>query len=223
MQQPQPLSFSHPLTVAQIERLRSCDPDTRIRLWTTQHPEAVAQLDREGQLVSDPNFAFAPNGFGNGDSGYFRQAYDWMIEQMDQRLPPENGLNGLPVWAHAVRPSPVAGSTLLELEVPRHRVLFSFYTPWELLLGVFSDIHHSSGNWPSTAWLTAPYLIANDADNTRHREAAFKVPSEAECRETWAKIFDLSLAATPGFRWGQGLVLQAVLRRIYRSDVCGRF
>lgn len=223
MQQPQPLSFSHPLTVAQIERLRSCDPDTRIRLWTTQDPGAVAQLDREGQLVGDPNFAFAPGGFRNGDSGYLRQGYDWMTEQMNQRLPPENGLNGLPVWAHAVRPSPVAGSTLLEIEVPRHRVLFSFYTPWELLLGVFSDIHRSSGNWPSTATLTAPYLIANDADNTRYREAAFKVPSEAECRETWAKIFDLSLAATPGFRWGQGLVLQAVLRRIYRSDVCGRF
>ena len=223
MQQPQPLSFSHPLTVAQIERLRSCDPDTRIRLWTTQDPGAVAQLDREGQLVSDPNFAFAPNGFGNGDSGYFRQAYDWMIEQMDQRLPPENGLNGLPVWALVVRPSPVAGSTLLELEVPRHRALFSFYTPWEQLLRVFSDIQRSRENWPSTPWLTPPYLVANDADKARYGEAAFMVPSEAECRETWGKIFDLSLATTPGFKWGQGTVLQAVLRRIYRSDVCGRF
>ena len=209
MQQLQSLSFSHPLTVAHIEQLRSCDPDTRIRLWTTQDPGAVAQLDREGQLVGDPNFA--------------RQSYDWMTEQMNQRLPPENGLNGLPVWALVVRPSPVAGSTLLELEVPRHRVLFSFYTPWELLLGVFSDIHRSSGNWLSTAWLTVPYLVANDADEARRAEDFCKIPPETECRKTWEKIFDLSLAATPGFRWGQGTILQAVLRRIYRSDVCGRF
>lgn len=209
MQQLQSLSFSHPLTVAHIEQLRSCDPDTRIRLWTTQDPGAVAQLDREGQLVGDPNFA--------------RQSYDWMTEQMNQRLPPENGLNGLPVWALVVRPSPVAGSTLLELEVPRHRALFSFYTPWEQLLRVFSDIQRSRENWPSTPWLTPPYLVANDADKARYGEAAFMVPSEAECRETWGKIFDLSLATTPGFKWGQGTVLQAVLRRIYRSDVCGRF
>lgn len=60
-------------------------------LWTIQHQEAYKEFERTGILrASDEHLLF---------EGYFRSAYEWMVEQMKKRIsePPE-GVR-YPVWA----------------------------------------------------------------------------------------------------------------------------
>jgi hypothetical protein len=117
-------------------RLSSLMERETVRVWTIQHPGALAAARRRGRLEGDAAYAFAQD-----DGGRFEAAYEWMCCQMARRLPVWTGT--LPIWAWPNRPNLrsearpgrwPAGALLVTADVPRARCLFSDFELWHSVL-----------------------------------------------------------------------------------------
>ena len=156
-------------------------------LWTIQPLCLYKNLLARGILHCDPE----KEGFWGLDYDEFRNAYDWIAEQMKLRigLPPK-GVH-YPFWAWAlidgVSKKPdlrriefnnyVGENVIMELEVPDNDVLLSDEVNWHYVLNdwYLHDVNDEEGKWEENdAWF----------DN---------LPSdvkESVKRNSWEKIFD---------------------------------
>ena len=140
-----------------------------MKLWSIQHKSAYDQLQKEGVLHANEKYLFC------GDE--LRFAYDWMADQLEQRVgKAPNGVH-YPIWAWyqwegqrkrldmrthrrwGVKGTPIV---LLTLEIPDHLVLLSDFDMWHCVLN--------------------------------HGEVSFsgdieKIYTEQEIRESWNDIF----------------------------------
>jgi hypothetical protein len=101
-------------------------------------------------------------------------------------------------------------------------MLISFYLPWTELQLAFAYLWKAQ-TWPDQ-WLgdIRPYAAVDAADVWRN---VFIGPhgqrrtewDEAECRASWERMFDLTLANRENFLWGT--TLQAVVPYILKEDV----
>ena len=165
-------------------------PKDLVRLWTVQHTDAVTQL-LKGSVPLRGREEYAYSDCAQGK----RSAYKWMVGQMNERLPRQYQCHGLPVWTLPVQ-SPCLGDKdqVLEIQVTRERVVFSFHSPWTRLLEIFSCMGEGDEErWPDI-WSTQPYLVAGASGVDQKNGDAGNIPSEAECRGSWEQIFDLTLA-----------------------------
>jgi hypothetical protein len=191
-------------TLVHIDELNNAPATTLVTLWTMQQPGAVQQLCDRGWYSPDPEFSLIKY----GKSGK-RGAYEWMQEQMRQRL---IGYNGeLPIWMLLSRPTQIsrAGDQLLRVEVPKERMLIGFYKPWEYLTQIMECLERSGNDWPPSS--PTPYFAASSDDERQ------PVPCRVKCQASWEKMFDLTLARRPGFRWSH--CLQAMVPILYDYDV----
>ncbi len=223
------LTLGQHVSQEDIERFLSCKADQPVTLWSMQQPGAVECLESTGRLLGNPAFAFAPERTGKSQAGK-KDAYAWMNQQMKKRL--GECEHDLPIWALLSRPEYTTrgGDRLLRIEVPKSRILVSFYQPWHQLLGVMAHLECNGGRWPHL-WASdsCPYVSAKANDKGKEflgggdgREAMprprrAKWP-EDECRASWEGMFDLSEASRDGFLW-QPISLQAMLFVIFRSDL----
>jgi len=98
-------------------------------LHTFQTEEAFEELLSTGRLLPDPRLPESD----------FSDAYDWMLRQMDQRLP-TSGDSALWFWARTTRAALVEscrdhrGDVLLTCRVPRERALLSHFVDWHSAL-----------------------------------------------------------------------------------------
>lgn len=200
---------------ALLHQIEACGPDDPVTLWTIQHTDAVAQLNNGVPLRGNPTHAFPTD--ESRKLGKCR-AYAWMVNQMKARI--KIDVPDLPIWATLLQPACLPPpSVLLRIAVPRKRVLFSFYLPWEQILGVFSDIEKSGGKWPPL-WSIPPYLTATEKDESERERQACRIPPEPDCRASWERIFDLKLGHESGFLWGaHPPFIQAVLAEVCKDDI----
>lgn len=153
-------------------------------LWSVQHDAVIARL---GTARLTATYDFVPRDR--------LPATRWMTDQMRARglaLDPENA----PIWTFLEKPEPrtsgVWGSPppgadmhLLRLSVPRSRVLVSYHFPW-----AYHFLHVASPD--------AEYLFSSDAERA---ERGFRKPPEEDCRQSWQKLFDLTLMENPDTTW----------------------
>ncbi len=218
-----PVGFGSTITVGDLDYLCSSPDETHVVVWSMQQPEAVDRLLTDGILSGDPHFAFAPDVAGKIRPG-IKAAYAWMQQQMTRRL--KGYQQELPVWTLLSRPSHTTRKSdkLLRLEIPKSRMLISFYQAWCDLRPTFAVLEQSEG-WPEDWSLSARPYVATDADDAR-RHIYLKDANgaqrtqwdENECRLSWERIFDLTLARSENFLWSD-LVLQGTVPAIYRADV----
>lgn len=101
----------------------------RLLLHTFQTEEAFEELLSTGQLLPDPSRA----------EPLFADAYDWMLREMDRRLP-TSGDGALWFWARTTRDCLVdscrhnRGGVLLTCRIPAERVLLSHFSDWHRAL-----------------------------------------------------------------------------------------
>ena len=209
------VEFSKPPSLQEIGDLSDRSPETLVTIWTWQQAGAIEQLNTHGVLRVEENHAFPP-----ACSRGKRLAYDWMRGQMNQRIPEYD--DEWPIWAFLVPPDrkkkgSAPGDKLICARIPKKRLLISFCDPWEHILHCMALIEHH-GSWPS-CWPVMPYLAIDKAGKDRLDTINHCISSipEEECRKSWEKIFELSLACTEGF--SGGTTLQATLSAIYREDV----
>ena len=142
-------------------------------LWTVQHREAYLNMTRSGVLRADKEYIFAKE--------YLLSAYDWMSQQMRERISePPHGVE-YPVWLwhtwedRRKRPdmrgsgyaAPGTPIVLLTVDVPDEMVLLSDFDRWH-------------------AVLNRDYLATDESDDYPH--------SPEEMYESWNRIFDVSSA-----------------------------
>lgn len=197
---------------------RPNDRDMRREAWTVQH-EAVVQLIQAERFTA--SYDRVPCNRLN--------ATRWMAEQMRAR-----GVSiaerDAPIWAFLDRPPPredprwgtsLSGpqARLLRLSVPSARMLLSYHYPWAY------HFLRTDGR-PESA-----YLFSNVAERVEHEESGFKIPPPADCRRSWEKLFDLTLASRPETTWWKPssagsapsrcdlLRLQATMPFLFPSDL----
>lgn len=141
-------------------------------LWTIQPRKAYEEFLKNGVLRGNPEYI---------DEEFFKESYEWMIEQMKKRVGnPPDGVT-IPVWAwyqwEGKRKRPDMRShgrcgakkgtpiVLLTMDVPDDCVLLSDFDYWHIVL--------------NDGELIFPY----------DEEAVY---SDEEKRASWEKIFDIS-------------------------------
>lgn len=116
-----------------------------MKAWTVQTNEAFAILNRDGVLYCDcPRCA---RYMDDGNDGVFNRAYDWMMSQMERRIPvsrPQQAAYPLWVWVQVgsykkeYHPSgndyTHGKDVLLELDIPEDQILLSDFDLWHCVL-----------------------------------------------------------------------------------------
>jgi hypothetical protein len=130
------LTFGKELSRSDVERFLSCADDMTITLHSMQQPGAIKRLKKQGRLTGNPDFAFCPDDTGKVQAGK-KGAYTWMQQQMEKRV--HNYQQELPIWALLSPPDNTTrpNDKLLRIEVPKNRMLVSFYQPWHELLHIY--------------------------------------------------------------------------------------
>jgi hypothetical protein len=218
------LSLAIQETAEDLQKLIDCSHDALVEIWSMQQADAVKQLRTEGSLTGNPDFAFS----GAYDQPGKKPAYRWLQAQMKKRLVGYGG--ELPVWCLFVRPtsSKRKGDRLLRLEIPKSRMLISFYKPWSELLCIMARLGEVESDWPANWGWCRPYIPIDKIDQQRifkDQDRALRDADRArtftwdeqECRASWERMFDLKLAAQTQSFWG--LQLQAMVPALLVSDV----
>lgn len=172
-----------------------------MKLWSIQHKSAYDQLQKEGVLHANEKYLFCEDDL--------RFAYDWMAEQLAQRVGKAPSGVRYPIWAwyqwegkhkrldmrthrhFGVKGIPIV---LLTLEIPSDLVLLSDFDMWHCVLN--------------------------------HGEAIFdgdiqKSYSEEEIQESWNNIFKWN---ENGLYWPEPKTTQAVFWELRKEwVVCSEF
>ena len=190
-------AFPANVTLKYLRDLMSMARDARVTLWTLQQPGAVKHLTMKGYLTGRRKFAFAPAYNHPGKE----RAYAWLQSQMQVRLDCYCG--ELPIWALPSKPTQTNrdDDILLRVEVPKRRILFSFYELWCRLL---------RGN----SW---EYFAIDVADREQNRPNNLCPPVHV-CEKSWERMFELELGLRADLLW-HPFNLQASLSKIWSRDV----
>jgi Domain of unknown function (DUF3841) len=186
-----------------------------LRLWTFQEQSVCESLCDSGTLyaeldkINDPDFLL--------DCIWM---YDWMREQMAQRL---RGYRGHYPWWAWLRSKPdlrkwawikyPAGTPYvrLELALEPERVLLSQETAWWCGLGNHSYVGIDAADY--AAWNAE--MDANGVDETRQ---PLPEPWRSRVTASWERMFDVE-ALVSGGEWSD--VIQATFERLDLADVVG--
>ena len=137
--------------------------------YTYQHEDAWKVALERGYLQGDPHYAM----FNDEGFEFFKPAYDWMVEQYEQRI--GISLNGnYPVWCRDEFPDLGTGKRIgsgnkgvvLTIELPDDEVLVSEFSYWHFVLGN-----------------SALYDTAEEFDTEEE-------PDQAYTTKSWERIFD---------------------------------
>jgi hypothetical protein len=214
---PPRLGYQKKMTAEDILGLHAASDDTSVVVWSMQQPGAIDRLMQEGKLSGDPRFAFVDE-----THNWKRFGYVWMQEQMARRI--TGYKQELPIWALLVPPSfsDRENDTLLRIEIPKSRMLISFYLPWTELEPAFAYLWNMQ-EWRDH-WVTIihPYAAVDATDLQKN---VFVGPhgqrrtewNEVECRASWERMFDLTFINREDFRWG--LTLQTMIPYVLSDDV----
>lgn len=145
-----------------------------MRICTFQTQEVYNALISEGVVLVDPTKSVF---LSDPDWSSFIPPYDWMRDQMRQRLPGYQG--GYPWWGLAEPTSDelhhwAGHGHLLELDIPDELVLISHYDAWYCVLN----------NW------NCALTEEEDAEFDAKWDNASDPERMAAIQDTWQRIFD---------------------------------
>lgn len=169
-----------------------------MRLWTIQTREVYESWQQSGVYRTDPAIVDAD----------FRRAYDWLVGQMQERLPAAPQGCTSPIWAwlqaqSAARPRPdlrTGGymtrgtrAVLLTLDIDPAKVLLSDFELWHYVLN---------------DWYLPETFTEDDTETT---------PQERQ--RSWERIFDLDFAAPDVASPRAEKIIQATFWELRASQV----
>jgi hypothetical protein len=190
------------------------DPAAKIlTLHTVQHADAYQQMLATGVMRPERR----------ADDDDFAEAYDWMLERMDERLP-TSGPGMVWCWAKIRRRDLVGsrrrarGEVLVTCRVARERVLLSHFDDWHQVLNRTLHVPQPAGEDFDNYWARAEPLI----DSLHDRATAAGLPTDTlqgwpddlrrELEASWEGIFDHTV-------WTDRSAIQATLHEIRLSEV----
>ena len=165
-----------------------------VTLWTLQDVSDWEEMQKSGILQRSSGFIPDPG---------FADSYNWMMEQMNLRIPNYTGRS--PIWAW-YQPKPDLRIYAWGIPAGEQNVRIEFHAERStILLSDFDAWHAVLNNW---------YLPTTQAEEDSLRY------SEEEKRESWQHIFDLELLANSPL-WGpEGTqYIQAVIEKVAIDQV----
>lgn len=156
----------------QLRRIiRSKDPT--IKIYTFQHIDVLKVLEKEGVFYPKERNIFK----NPDDRKWFGSSYNWMKNQMNQRL--DNYSGETPIWGWIEQPGNIsvrksfgANQVRLTANVDRNRVLLSDFDLWHAVLNNY-------------------YLSLTSAEEERI-DSGKVVVSQEDKEKRWEYIFDLT-------------------------------
>ena len=187
------------------------------RYWTVQHPEVWQRLQR-GEAVHGP-------ALDHKDDAMFRDAYAWMMRQMDALPDADAASSGTPVWVWPTRVDLREATfrrwakdqrmVLLTLEMQSDRVLLSDYDAWHFVLNYWylggeraSDCFH---RWTERVCNTDVYRSKPLPLDRAHRLV----------ERSWERVFELERLRTRLEYGAAPQSVQGTLWRLKPEDVVG--
>lgn len=186
--------------------------DGTIRLWTIQPMEVWESLCREKILLVDPEHPRCSY------KVEYRDAYDWMREQMKCRLPSYEG--NCPWWAYDYKMDlrsyryqtypPNERYVRIELAVPVEKVLICAYEAWFWVLnkwylaeGTDEEFFQNGKRWEEEAKRAGVNL---------RTLGPLPEPWQSQMVASWQRIFDLDF-------WRDDTVMQATFEKLQLDEV----
>ena len=201
------------LPLSRVQQLLALHPDAPVRVYTLQHPGAVAAARSRGYLTCDPAYAFEaeddPSDSDAAGDG-FAAAYRWIKDRMAERI---DGFSGdFPVFCWLKRPSakplPASFGPMMRVSalVPCRRILLSWHDGF-LTIGN-TALFRPPEHFNRTSMASAEIMTDDGGETSR------------QATETsWHGILDVANPAFwPTRRRAHDLV-QACVDRIYLDEV----
>ena len=184
-----------------------------MRLWTIQPIEVWKELNKKGYFICDPIKAE----YISDKEWNFKEAYDWLVGQMENRVGKRPKGVSYPIWAWHTRDwqhkkpdlrnvglnTKGQKSVCIEVEVPDNQVVLTDYDIWHFVLnGWYFDNSTCEEEWEK---LHAKYDRLD-----RGRKEQIKLQS-------WQNIFNISPFENDWFQ--RGRYIQATFWVLYLKDV----
>ena len=184
-----------------------------MRLWTIQPIEVWEELNKKGYFICNPIKA----DYISDKEWNFKEAYDWLVGQMEYRIGRRPNGVSYPIWAWHTRDwqhkkpdlrniglgNKGEKSVCIEVEVPDNQVVLTDFDVWHFVLNKwYFDDSYSEEEWEK---LHAKY-------DRLDRDVKEKVKIQS-----WQKVFDVSPFQN---EWCQrGRYIQATFCVLYLKDV----
>lgn len=184
-----------------------------MRLWTIQPIEVWEELNKKGYFICNPIKA----DYISDKEWNFKEAYDWLVGQMEYRIGRRPNGVSYPIWAWHTRDwkhkkpdlrniglgNKGEKSVCIEVEVPDNQVVLTDFDVWHFVLNKwYFDDSYSEEEWEK---LHAKY-------DRLDRDVRGKVKIQS-----WQKVFDVSPFQN---EWCQrGRYIQATFWVLYLKDV----
>ena len=184
-----------------------------MRLWTIQPIEVWEELNKKGYFICNPIKA----DYISDKEWNFKEAYDWLVGQMEYRIGRRPNGVSYPIWAWHTRDwkhkkpdlrniglgNKGEKSVCIEVEVPDNQVVLTDFDVWHFVLNKwYFDDSYSEEEWEK---LHAKYDRL-DSDG-----------KEKVKIQSWQKVFDVSPFQN---EWCQrGRYIQATFWVLYLKDV----
>ena len=184
-----------------------------MRLWTIQPIEVWEELNKKGYFICNPIKA----NYISDKEWNFKEAYDWLVGQMEYRIGRRPNGVSYPIWAWHTRDwkhkkpdlrniglgNKGEKSVCIEVEGPDNQVVLTDFDVWHFVLNKwYFDDSYSEEEWEK---LHAKY-------DRLDRDVREKVKIQS-----WQKVFDVSPFQN---EWCQrGRYIQATFWVLYLKDV----
>lgn len=189
-----------PMNLTQVRELLSQDT---VSLWTIQNLAAWRLVEERGELRADGRRLCFED---------FRPAYQWLIVQMNQRIPNYPGC--YPVWAWPEKPDmrerahAPAGTEIvrIQFELPRSQVLFSDFSCWHSVLSGYyiGKSEHAEKCYEA---LVRSARVSDPMTGLQRR-------ADTQLVQSWQRIFDFDFLAQYPDWFGEDLRLQATTAKV---------
>ena len=184
-----------------------------MRVWTIQPVEVWEELNKKGYFICDPTKA----DYISDKEWNFKEAYDWLVGQMQYRIGRRPIGVSYPIWAwhthdwqHKKPDLRKVGlgnkgqkSVCIEVEIPDNQIVLTDFDAWHFVLNKwYFDDSHSEEEWKM---LHAKY-------DRLDRDVKEKVKIQS-----WQKVFDVSPFQTEWCHRGRSI--QATSCVLHLKDV----
>ena len=184
-----------------------------MRLWTIQPIEVWEELNKKGYFICNPIKA----NYISDKEWNFKEAYDWLVGQMEYRIGRRPNGVSYPIWAWHTRDwqhkkpdlrniglgNKGEKSVCIEIEIPDNEVLLHDYDAW----------HYVLNNW----WYDGSFSERDWEKKHNWFDKLSNEEKEILTKKSWERIFDVSPFKNDWFQ--KGRYIQATFWVLYLKDV----
>lgn len=182
---------------------------SKIKVWTRQNEKILDVLNNTGVYYCKEEYIdYKMENF----SEYYKKLYNWYTKEAEKIVPKPCPSIKYPIWVsidEAIQLQPVAGTVILELLIPKERLVITDMEKWGYVVNFFylpKDIE----DYKAHQYELKRYNISNPAELIMGDLGNFHPILKNKVKKSWKRLFDdYSLSG----------VRQGTLWEIHENDI----